>query len=111
MAYFTPAELPGNKYYIFGQGGGQELAEQYDVPLLGQIPLVQGIREAGDFGQAGRDERRRNGPGLQGPGPGAGPARIHPQRGGRQDESSSNESITWLLVISYWLPVVHNLIT
>ena len=51
MAYFTPAELPGHKYYIFGQGGGQELAEQYNVPLLGQIPLVQGIREAGDFGK------------------------------------------------------------
>jgi ATP-binding protein involved in chromosome partitioning len=51
MAYFTPAELPGSKYYIFGQGGGQELAQQYDVPLLGQIPLVQSIREAGDFGK------------------------------------------------------------
>jgi len=50
MAYFTPAELPENKYYIFGQGGGQRLAEKYDVPLLGQIPLVQGIRESGDTG-------------------------------------------------------------
>jgi ATP-binding protein involved in chromosome partitioning len=50
MAYFTPAELPENKYYIFGQGGGQELADKYNVPLLGQIPLVQGIRESGDFG-------------------------------------------------------------
>lgn len=50
MAYFTPAELPENKYYIFGKGGGQELADKYDVPLLGQIPLVQSIRESGDVG-------------------------------------------------------------
>jgi ATP-binding protein involved in chromosome partitioning len=51
MAYFTPAELPDNKYYIFGQGGGQQLADKYEVPLLGQIPLVQGIREGGDSGR------------------------------------------------------------
>jgi len=51
MAYFTPAELPENKYYIFGKEGGKQLAEQYDVPLLGQIPLVQGIRESGDNGR------------------------------------------------------------
>jgi ATP-binding protein involved in chromosome partitioning len=51
MAYFTPDELPENKYYIFGKGGGQQLATQYSVPLLGQIPLVQSIREAGDFGK------------------------------------------------------------
>jgi ATP-binding protein involved in chromosome partitioning len=51
MAYFTPEELPDNKYYIFGKGGGQQLATQYSVPLLGQIPLVQSIREAGDFGK------------------------------------------------------------
>ena len=51
MAYFTPAELPENKYYIFGQGGGSKLAERYDVPFLGQIPLVQSIREAGDEGR------------------------------------------------------------
>jgi ATP-binding protein involved in chromosome partitioning len=50
MAYFTPEELPGNKYYIFGKDGGRNLAEKYDVPLLGQIPLVQGIRESGDSG-------------------------------------------------------------
>lgn len=50
MAYFTPAELPGNKYYIFGKGGGQELANKYNVPYLGQIPLVQSIREGGDSG-------------------------------------------------------------
>lgn len=50
MAYFTPEELPDNKYYIFGKDGGQNLAERYDVPLLGQIPLVQGIRESGDSG-------------------------------------------------------------
>jgi len=50
MAYFTPEELPDNKYYIFGQGGGKNLSEKYNVPLLGQIPLVQGIRESGDSG-------------------------------------------------------------
>jgi ATP-binding protein involved in chromosome partitioning len=50
MAYFTPEELPDNRYYIFGKGGGQKLAEKFDVPFLGQIPLVQGIRESGDSG-------------------------------------------------------------
>lgn len=51
MAYFTPAELPDNKYYIFGKDGGKELAAKFDVPLLGQIPLVQGVREGGDNGR------------------------------------------------------------
>lgn len=51
MAWFTPAELPENKYYIFGRDGGKHLAEELNVPLLGQIPLVQSIREAGDDGQ------------------------------------------------------------
>jgi ATP-binding protein involved in chromosome partitioning len=50
MSYFTPAELPGNKYYIFGNEGGKRLAEEYDIPFLGQIPLVQSIREGGDEG-------------------------------------------------------------
>lgn len=50
MAYFTPEELPDNRYYIFGKDGGKHLSEKYDVPLLGQIPLVQGIRESGDSG-------------------------------------------------------------
>ena len=50
MAWFTPAELPENKYYIFGRDGGKRLAEELGVPLLGQIPLVQSIREAGDNG-------------------------------------------------------------
>ncbi|RAU82434.1 Mrp/NBP35 family ATP-binding protein [Pontibacter arcticus] len=50
MAYFTPAELPDNKYYIFGEGGGIALAEKYEVPFLGQVPLVQSIRESGDAG-------------------------------------------------------------
>ena len=50
MAWFTPAELPENKYYIFGRDGGKHLAEDLGVPLLGQIPLVQSIREAGDDG-------------------------------------------------------------
>ncbi|MBL7950633.1 MAG: Mrp/NBP35 family ATP-binding protein [Flavobacteriales bacterium] len=51
MAWFTPAELPNNKYYIFGQGGARVLAEELKVPLLGEIPLVQSIREAGDVGR------------------------------------------------------------
>ncbi len=50
MSYFTPAELPGNKYYIFGKDGGKKLAEEYEIPFLGQIPLVQSIREGGDSG-------------------------------------------------------------
>lgn len=50
MSYFTPAELPDNKYYIFGKNGGKNLAEEFDIPLLGQIPLVQNIREGGDIG-------------------------------------------------------------
>lgn len=50
MSYFTPAELPENKYYIFGKEGGKRLAEEYDLPFLGQIPLVQSIREGGDSG-------------------------------------------------------------
>ncbi|MDX1629910.1 MAG: Mrp/NBP35 family ATP-binding protein, partial [Fulvivirga sp.] len=50
MSYFTPEELPENKYYIFGEGGGMNLSEKYDVPFLGQIPLVQSIRESGDSG-------------------------------------------------------------
>lgn len=50
MSYFTPAELPENKYYIFGKEGGKFLAEEYDIPLLGQIPLVQSVREGGDLG-------------------------------------------------------------
>jgi len=51
MAWFTPAELPDNKYYIFGKDGGKRLAEELKVPLLAQIPLVQGIRECGDAGR------------------------------------------------------------
>lgn len=50
MAYFTPEELPENKYYIFGKEGAKRLAEEMDVPLLAEIPLVQGIREGGDAG-------------------------------------------------------------
>jgi len=51
MAWFTPAELPQNKYYIFGKDGGKRLAEELNIPLLGQIPLVQSIRECGDAGR------------------------------------------------------------
>jgi ATP-binding protein involved in chromosome partitioning len=50
MAYFTPAELPDNKYYIFGRNGGRALASGFDVPFLGEIPIVQSITEAGDEG-------------------------------------------------------------
>jgi len=51
MAYFTPAELPENKYYIFGQEGAKNLAADLNVPFLGEVPIVQSIREAGDFGR------------------------------------------------------------
>lgn len=50
MSYFTPAELPENKYYIFGRGGGRDLADQFDVPFLGEVPIVQSVREGGDRG-------------------------------------------------------------
>ena len=51
MSYFTPAELPDNKYYIFGKEGAKNLAADLAVPFLGQLPLVQSIREAGDVGR------------------------------------------------------------
>ncbi len=51
MAWFTPAELPENRYYIFGQGGAQKLSDELGIPLLAQIPLVQSIREQGDAGR------------------------------------------------------------
>ncbi len=51
MAYFTPAELPGSKYYIFGKDGGKKLAKDRSVPFIGEIPLVQSIRECGDNGR------------------------------------------------------------
>ncbi len=51
MAYFTPEELPENKYYIFGKSGAQDLAKDLKVPFLGELPLVQSIREAGDVGR------------------------------------------------------------
>jgi ATP-binding protein involved in chromosome partitioning len=50
MSYFTPKELPNNKYYIFGKEGGRNLASEFDIPFLGEIPLVQSIREGGDLG-------------------------------------------------------------
>ena len=51
MAYFTPEELPDNKYYIFGKNGGQDLAKQFNTPFLGEIPLVKSISDAGDLGK------------------------------------------------------------
>ena len=50
MAWFTPAELPANRYYIFGKGGAQELARSENIPLLAEIPLIQSVREAADAG-------------------------------------------------------------
>jgi ATP-binding protein involved in chromosome partitioning len=50
MSYFTPSELPNNQYFIFGKNGGKNLAEEFDIPFLGQIPIVQSIREGGDSG-------------------------------------------------------------
>jgi ATP-binding protein involved in chromosome partitioning len=51
MSWFTPAELPENKYFIFGEGGTKRLAESLSLPVLGEIPLIQSIREAGDVGR------------------------------------------------------------
>src|ERR1700761_5065058 len=51
MSYFTPAELPDNKYYIFGQGGGKKLADQLEVPFLGEVPLIKSISDSGDAGK------------------------------------------------------------
>jgi ATP-binding protein involved in chromosome partitioning len=51
MSWFTPKELPQNKYFIFGEGGGKRLADEFELPLLGQVPLIQGIREGGDRGE------------------------------------------------------------
>ncbi|MBC7440686.1 MAG: Mrp/NBP35 family ATP-binding protein, partial [Flavobacterium sp.] len=51
MAYFTPEELPNNKYYIFGKEGAKNLADELKVPFLGEVPIVQSIREAGDYGR------------------------------------------------------------
>jgi ATP-binding protein involved in chromosome partitioning len=50
MSYFTPEELPDHKYYIFGKEGAKNLASEFDIPFLGEIPLVQSIREGGDIG-------------------------------------------------------------
>ena len=51
MAYFTPEELPQNKYYIFGENGAKNLSADLNVPFLGELPIVQSIREAGDYGR------------------------------------------------------------
>ena len=53
MSYFSPAELPGSKYYIFGKGGGEELAKEYDIPVLAQLPLFQSLAENADEGRPG----------------------------------------------------------
>ena len=51
MSWFTPAELPDHKYFIFGEGGGAIMAAHFGIPLIGRIPLVQGIRQSGDDGE------------------------------------------------------------
>jgi ATP-binding protein involved in chromosome partitioning len=51
MSYFTPPELPENKYYLFGKEGARNMAKSLDVPFLGELPLIQSIREAGDVGR------------------------------------------------------------
>ena len=51
MSWFTPEELPNNKYYIFGKEGGKQLAQELDIPLLAQVPLIQSIRESADAGR------------------------------------------------------------
>jgi hypothetical protein len=51
VMWFTPAELPDNKYFIFGEGGTKRLAESLNLPVIGEIPLIQSIREAGDVGR------------------------------------------------------------
>ncbi len=51
MAYFTPPELPNNKYYIFGQSGAKHLAEEIGVPFLGEVPIIESIRQSGDVGR------------------------------------------------------------
>ncbi|MDZ4667386.1 MAG: P-loop NTPase, partial [bacterium] len=53
MAYFTPAELPENKYYIFGSGGGHSMAKELEVPFLGEVPILMSVREGGDQGKPG----------------------------------------------------------
>jgi ATP-binding protein involved in chromosome partitioning len=63
MAYFTPEELPDNKYFIFGKDGGSKLADQFEIDFLGQVPIVMGIREGGDKGMPavlGNDEITKN---------------------------------------------------
>ena len=60
MSYFTPAELPDNRYYIFGKEGAKDLAEQIGVDFLGQIPLVQSVREASDAGRPAVLQRKTN---------------------------------------------------
>jgi ATP-binding protein involved in chromosome partitioning len=56
MAYFTPAELPDNKYYIFGKGGARKLAEEYEIPFLGEIPMIQSIMEGAEKGVPASEE-------------------------------------------------------
>jgi ATP-binding protein involved in chromosome partitioning len=51
MAYFTPPDMPDRRYYLFGEGGAQRLAVELEVPLLGEVPIEQEVREGGDYGE------------------------------------------------------------
>ena len=63
MSWFTPKELPDNRYFLFGEGGGEKLAQKSGSVLLGQVPLIQGIREGGDAGrpsvESGFDDQKK----------------------------------------------------
>ena len=80
MSWFTPAELPENKYYLFGKDGGKRLAEEAGVPLLGQIPIVQSICESGGLGSPRSPRRLGHRAGLQTAGRGCGQGNRRAQR-------------------------------
>ena len=79
MSWFTPEAHPEEKYYLFGKDGGTKMAQELEIPLLGQIPLVQGIREGGDSGEPVALGTRP--PASAGPNPSAA-SRLPPQPGG-----------------------------
>ena len=52
MAYFTPEELPDSKYFLFGKGGAQKLSEEFDIPVIGELPIIEKVRENSDTGES-----------------------------------------------------------